>query len=94
MDLINLFVDQCVIYSESREALILNCKDSETFEANLRELVTTEVKNALLKEAKEYSRMIDEVPSYRHERYDRLIDAKNALMDLHNNVMRDGLYEV
>ena len=94
MDSISLFLDHYVIYDIKRNSFTLNTNSGSQFEKALRDLITQEIKNTLLKEAKEYNRMIDEVPSYRHERYDRLIDAKNALMDLHDNVMRNGLYEV
>ena len=93
MDNISLFLDHYVIYDIKRNSFILNTNSGSQFEKALRDLIIQEIKNTLLKEAKEYSRMIDEVPSHRHERYDRLIDAKNSIMDLYNDITREGLYE-
>ena len=93
MDSISLFLDHYVIYDIKSNRFILNINNSSQFEKALRDLVTIKIKNTLIERAQEYNKMIDEVPSYRHERYDRLVDAKNSIMDLYNDITREGLYE-
>ena len=51
MDKIDIFVDHFVIYSENREAYILN-GNAEQFKSNLRNLVSSEIRDTLLERVK------------------------------------------
>lgn len=88
MDKIDLFVDHFLIYSESREATILN-GNVEQFKSNLRELVSSEVRETLLERVKVLDNEINLTESHRHviPQHSRLIDARTALMDLHNDLL-------
>tara|TARA_Y100000114_G_scaffold157303_1_gene189409 strand:- start:7938 stop:8240 length:303 start_codon:yes stop_codon:yes gene_type:complete len=86
LDNIDLFVDNFVIHSESREALILNSSTVEGFKGQLHELVLTEVKDILMERIRYYERQREKVPSSGHERYDRLTDARDTLKDLHDDI--------
>jgi DNA-binding HxlR family transcriptional regulator len=85
MDNIDLFVDHFVIYSESREALILN-GNKEQFESRLRELVLMEIKDTLMERVRHYERQREKFPNAGLKRYDRLTDARDALKDLHDDL--------
>ena len=87
MDNIDIFVDHFVIYSESRKALILN-GSVDTFKINLRDLVSSEVRNVLLERVKTLDNEINLTESHRHvsPQHSRLVDARTALMDLHNDL--------
>lgn len=88
MDKIDLFVDHFVIYSESREALILN-SNVDNFKNNLRELISSEVRDTLLERAKvlDYDMKLAEPNRHVSPQYDRLRDARTALMRLHNDLL-------
>jgi hypothetical protein len=88
LDKIDLFVDHFVIHSESREAFILN-GNSDTFKSNLRELVSIAVRDTLLERVKVLDNEIKLTEPNRHvsPQHDRLIDARTALMDLHNDLL-------
>jgi hypothetical protein len=88
MDKIDIFADHFVIHSESREALILN-GNVDTFKSNLRELVSSEVRNTLLERVKvlEYDMKLAERNRHVSPQYNRLKDAKTTLMGLHNDLL-------
>jgi hypothetical protein len=88
LDKIDLFVDHFVIHSESREALILNCSSAHTFKESLHELIGSEVLDVLLSRIKMIDHEIALAEGHRHvsPRHDRLVDARTALMDLHNDL--------
>lgn len=88
MDKIDLFVDPFVIHSEGREIFILN-GNSDTFKSNLRELVSIAVRDTLLERIKVLDNEIKLTEPNRHvsPQHDRLIDARTALMDLHNDLL-------
>ena len=88
MDSIDIFVDHFLIYSESREATILN-GNVEQFKSNLRELVSSEVRETLLDRVKTLDNEINLTESHRHvsPQHSRLIDARTALMGLHNDLL-------
>ena len=88
MDKIDLFVDHFVIHSESREAFILN-DNLDTFKSNLRELVSIGVRDTLLERVKVLDNEIKLTEPNRHvsPQHDRLIDARTALMNLHNDLL-------
>lgn len=88
MDKIDLFVDHFVIYSDSREALILN-SNVDNFKNNLRELISSEVRDALLERVKvlDYDMKLAERNRHVSPQYDRLRDARTALMRLHNDLL-------
>jgi len=83
-----LFVDHFVIYSDSREALILN-SNVDNFKNNLRELISSEVRDALLERVKvlDYDMKLAERNRHVSPQYDRLRDARTALMRLHNDLL-------
>ncbi len=89
MDKIDLFIDHFVIYSKSREALILNCGTASAFEESLRELVSSEIKDTLLDRVKvlDYDMKLAERNRHVSPQYDRLRDARTALMELHNDLL-------
>ena len=89
MDKINLFVDHFVIYSESRESLILNSGTSSAFEESLRELVSSEIRDTLLERVKmlDYDMKLAERNRHVSPQYDRLRDARTTLMGLHNDLL-------
>ena len=88
MDKIDLFVDHFVIYSDSREALILN-SNVDNFKNNLRELISSEDRDALLERVKvlDYDMKLAERNRHVSPQYDRLRDARTALMRLHNDLL-------
>lgn len=88
MDKIDLFVDHFLIYSESREDTILN-GNVEQFKSNLRELVSSEVRDTLLERVKVLDNEIKLTESHRHvsPQHSRLINARTALMGLHNDLL-------
>lgn len=88
MDKIDIFVDHFVIYSENREAYILN-GNAEQFKSNLRNLVSSEIRDTLLERVKVLDNEINLTEANRHvsPQHDRLKDAKTALMDLHNDLL-------
>jgi len=88
MDTIDIFVDHFVIHSESREALILN-SSVDTFKSNLRELISLEVRDTLLERVKvlDYDMKLAEPNRHVSPQYDRLRDARTALMRLHNDLL-------
>lgn len=88
MDKIDLFVDHFVIYSDSREALILN-SNVDNFKNNLRELISSEVRDTLLERVKvlDYDMKLAEPNRHVSPQYDRLRDARTALMRLHNDLL-------
>jgi hypothetical protein len=88
LDKIDLFVDHFVIYSDSREALILN-SNVDNFKNNLRELISSEVRDALLERVKvlDYDMKLAERNRHVSPQYDRLRDARTALMRLHNDLL-------
>ena len=88
MDKIDLFVDHFLIYSESREALILN-SNVDNFKNNLRELISSEVRDTLLERVKvlDYDMKLAEPNRHVSPQYDRLRDARTALMRLHNDLL-------
>ena len=88
MDKIDLFVDHSIIYSENRNAFILN-GNAEHFKSNLRELVSSEVKETLLERVKVLDNEIKLTEPHRHvsPQHSRLVDARTALMDLHNDLL-------
>lgn len=83
-----MFVDHFVIYSDSREALILN-SNVDNFKNNLRELISSEVRDALLERVKvlDYDMKLAERNRHVSPQYDRLRDARTALMRLHNDLL-------
>ena len=89
MDKINLFVDHFVIYSESREALILNSGTASAFEESLRELISSEIRDTILDRVKilNYDMKLAESHKDVSPQYNRLRDASIALMDLHNDLL-------
>lgn len=88
MDKIDLFVDHFVIHSNSREALILN-SNVDNFKNNLRELIYSEVRDTLLERVKvlDYDMKLAEPNRHVSPQYDRLRDARTALMRLHNDLL-------
>jgi len=88
LDKIDLFVDHFVIYSDSREALILN-SNVDNFKNNLRELISSEDRDALLERVKvlDYDMKLAERNRHVSPQYDRLRDARTALMRLHNDLL-------
>ena len=88
MDKIDLFVDHFVIYSDSREALILN-SNVDNFKNNLRELVSSEIRDTLLERVKilDYDMKLAEPNRHVSPQYDRLRDARTTLMRLHNDLL-------
>lgn len=88
MDKIDLFVDHFVIHSNSREALILN-SNVDNFKNNLRELISSEVRDTLLERVKvlDYDMKLAEPNRHVSPQYDRLRDARTALMRLHNDLL-------
>ena len=88
MDKIDLFVDHFLIYSESREALILN-SNVDNFKNNLRELISSEVRDTLLERVKvlDYDMKLAEPNRHVSPQYDRLRDARTPLMRLHNDLL-------
>tara|TARA_B100001063_G_C16516074_1_gene429295 strand:- start:24 stop:311 length:288 start_codon:yes stop_codon:yes gene_type:complete len=89
LDKIDLFVDHFVIYSESREALILNCGTVSVFEESLRELISSEIRDTLLERVKvlDYDMKLAEPNRHVSPQYDRLRDARTTLMRLHNDLL-------
>lgn len=89
MDLIDLFVDHYVIYSESRKALVLNASNSEVFKESLRDLVDERVRNTLLERVKILDGEISLTEPHRRvsPQHDRLISARKTLMTLHNELL-------
>ena len=88
MDSIDIFVDHFVIHSESREALILN-SSVDDFKSNLRELVSAEVRETLLERVRALDNEIKLTEPHRRvsPQHDRLVDARTALMRLHNDLL-------
>jgi hypothetical protein len=88
LDKIDLFVDHFVIHSNSREALILN-SNVDNFKNNLRELISSEVRDTLLERVKvlDYDMKLAEPNRHVSPQYDRLRDARTALMRLHNDLL-------
>ena len=88
MDSIDIFVDHFVIHSESREALILN-SSVDDFKSNLRELVSAEVRETLLERVRALDNEIKLIEPHRRvsPQHDRLVDARTALMRLHNDLL-------
>ena len=88
MNKIDLFVDHFVIYSESREALILN-SNVDNFKNNLRELISSEIRDTLLDRVKvlDYDMKLAEPNRHVSPQYDRLRDARTTLMRLHNDLL-------
>ena len=88
MDTIDIFVDHFVIHSESREALILN-GSVDNFKSNLRELVSAEVRETLLERVRALDNEIKLIEPHRRvsPQHDRLVDARTALMRLHNDLL-------
>ena len=88
MDKIDLFVDHFLIYSESRETVILN-SNIDNFKNNLRELISSEVRDTLLERVKvlDYDMKLAERNRHVSPQYDRLRDARTALMRLHNDLL-------
>lgn len=88
MDKIDLFVDHFVIHSESRDALILN-SNIDNFKNNLRELVSSEIRDTLLERVKvlDYDMKLTEPNRHVSPQYDRLRDARTTLMRLHNDLL-------
>ena len=89
MDKIDLFVDHFVIYSESREALLLNSGTTSAFEESLRELVSSEIRDTLLERVNmlNYDMKLAEPNRHVSPQYDRLRDARTTLMSLHNDLL-------
>jgi len=88
MDSIDIFVDHFVIHSESREALILN-GSVDTFKSNLRELVSSEVRNVLLDRVSLIDDEITLTEPHRHvsPQQKLLKNYRTALMDVHNSLL-------
>ena len=88
MDKIDLFVDHFVIHSNSREALLLN-GNVDNFKNNLRELISSEIRDTLLERVKvlDYDMKLTEPNRHVSPQYDRLRDARTALMRLHNDLL-------
>lgn len=88
MDKIDLFVDHFVIYSKSREALILN-SNVDNFKNNLRELISSEIRDTLLERVNvlDYDMKLTEPNRHVSPQYDRLRDARTTLMRLHNDIL-------
>ena len=88
MDKIDIFVDHFVIHSESREALILN-SNVDNFKSNLRDLVSAEVRETLLERVRDLDNEIKLIEPHRRvsPQHDRLVDARTALMRLHNDLL-------
>lgn len=88
MDKIDLFVDHFVIYSKSREALILN-SNVDNFKNNLRELISSEIRDTLLERVNvlDYDMKLTEPNRHVSPQYNRLRDARTTLMRLHNDLL-------
>ena len=88
MDSIDIFVDHFVIHSESREALILN-GSVDTFKSNLRELVSSEVRNVLLDRVSLIDDEITLTEPHQHvsPQQKLLKNYRTALMDVHNSLL-------
>jgi hypothetical protein len=88
MDSIDIFVDHFVIYSENREAYILN-GNAEQFKSNLRELVSSEVRNVLLERVRLIDDEITLTEPHRHvsPQQKLLKNYRKALMDVHNSLL-------
>ena len=88
-DKVSLFVDHYVIYSKSREALILNSGTASAFEKSLRDLISSEIKDTLLDRVKilNYDMKLSEPNQHVSPQYNRLRDASIALMDLYNDLL-------
>ena len=88
MDKIDLFVDHFVIHSNSREALLLN-GNVDNFKNNLRELISSEIRDTLLERVKvlDYDMKLTEPNRHVSPQYDRLRDARTTLMRLHNDLL-------
>jgi len=88
LDKIDLFVDHFLIYSESRETVILN-SNIDNFKNNLRELISSEVRDTLLERVKvlDYDMKLAEPNRHVSPQYDRLRDARTTLMRLHNDLL-------
>jgi len=78
-----------VIYSDRREALILNCGTVSAFEESLRELISSEIRDTLLERVKvlDYDMKLTEPHRHVSPQYDRLRDARTTLMRLHNDLL-------
>ena len=89
MDLIDLFVDHFVIHSKSRKALVLNASSADVFKESLRDLVDERVRNTLLERVKILDGEISLTEPHRRvsPQHDRLVDARTAIMDLHNELL-------
>ena len=89
MDNIDLFVDNFVIPSETREALVLNCYSVEKFTNELRDLVSIEIRDILLDRVLILDNEIKLTEPHRHvsPQHDRLVDARTALVELHNDII-------
>jgi len=83
-----LFVDHFVIHSNSREALLLN-GNVDNFKNNLRELISSEIRDTLLERVKvlDYDMKLTEPNRHVSPQYDRLRDARTTLMRLHNDLL-------
>lgn len=83
-----MFVDHFVIYSKSREALILN-SNVDNFKNNLRELISSEIRDTLLERVNvlDYDMKLAEPNRHVSPQYDRLRDARTTLMRLHNDLL-------
>jgi hypothetical protein len=88
-DKVSLFVDHYVIYSKSREGLILNSGTSSAFEESLRDLISSEIRDTILDRVKilNYDMKLAEPHKDVSPQYNRLRDASIALMDLHNDLL-------
>jgi len=88
LDKIDLFVDHFVIHSNSREALLLN-GNVDNFKNNLRELISSEIRDTLLERVKvlDYDMKLTEPNRHVSPQYDRLRDARTTLMRLHNDLL-------
>ena len=83
-----MFVDHFVIHSNSREALLLN-GNVDNFKNNLRELISSEIRDTLLERVKvlDYDMKLTEPNRHVSPQYDRLRDARTTLMRLHNDLL-------
>tara|TARA_R100000655_G_scaffold1387_1_gene5332 strand:+ start:168 stop:491 length:324 start_codon:yes stop_codon:yes gene_type:complete len=89
MDSIRLFVDHFVIYSESHKALVLNTGTASAFEENLRELVSHEIRAALLERVKSFDYEIKLTEPHRNvsPQHSKLVNDRSALMNFHNELL-------
>ena len=78
-----------MIYSDRREAFILNCGSVTAFEESLRELISSEIRDTLLERVKvlDYDMKLTEPNRHVSPQYDRLRDARTTLMRLHNDLL-------